>query len=210
MSRASRNRKRARRAAALGAGVSLAVHVAALALVDIRLPAVPSRGDAVNLVASPMIHPTTERAEPAEVRPEELRLVRADASTVARTEYAAPPAGAASAVPAVRVGGGAGPVPARVHDAGSAVLYQPLQVIHPATGGATVAHAGIMPFSQSIVPASRTGSHAPPLYERGAVGDAKQRWADAAGFGAPGAGLRIGFGGGACGIPGRGPVTSWF
>ncbi|MEX2611785.1 MAG: hypothetical protein WEA24_17820 [Gemmatimonadota bacterium] len=211
MSRASRNHAHAHRAALVGASLSVGLHVAVFALVSVRVPVGSTNEDVIRLATSlPAPQSRTERRTPEE-RPEELQLVRTEAPIGVQASGDASPtastlgsrtANAASAAPVAAAGGEL------------AASYEPLRLIHPSqrTVSARVAYTDTTAFSATVVAASSTADGAPPLYDGGAVASAKQRWADAAGVGARGAGLRVGLGGGgACGIPGRrGPVTSWF
>ena len=183
----------------LGLAVSLAAHVVLFAVVGFRVPVGSTDEDVVRLATSEPAAPV-----PVDERPtvEETRVVRLSAAAAAG-------AMPTPVSPAVFDGSA---LPVAVSAAGDlSAAHSPLTVVHPArsTDRIEVAAAPAA-FSVRAAPASTTGD-APPLYARGEVGDAKERWAEAAGMGARGIALRVGFGGGgACGIPGRGPVTSWF
>jgi len=211
MSRASRNHAHAYRAALVGAGLSVAVHLAVFALVSVRVPVGSTSEDVIRLATSLPAPPSrTERSTPEE-RPEELQLVRTEAPASVQASGGAP---AAESTPASRTEHAASAAPVTTAGGDLAPSYEPLRLVHPSRRNATarVAYTDTTAFSATVVAASSTTDGAPPLYDGGAVASAKQRWADAAGVGARGAGLRVGLGGGgACGIPGRrGPVTSWF
>lgn len=206
-----------RRALAAGIGLSVAFHAAVLVWGGIGIP---------GRDAQPRATISFEAYRPAETRPEAIQRVvtlevavpQAAPASVALFEAApasasggapAAPAAPASAAAATAVAGAGAPnLPAVA--AVEEVTFDRISIVDP------LSSARVEPIAFTELPEAGTGTPETavaaniPVYEPGAVGAAKRKWAGGGsgeGAGTTGAGFTIGVGtgrGGHCPMPGRG------